>query len=370
MCFTVCNLPVMGVRIMCVILAIIRYFIPNRTSCPKHDTFLHPIVILGRGCSRELPLGTGSRRPGERSGVYGRQITDINLDGVLGTRLVEEQLSAFLEFEPKEMRSIFGRLVTLRDMARRVSNVGSENVRQNNPEYSYGHVMDPSPKLLWHKSRSVERGLLQHPVPCALSTFNETDSDQCLQEVVGRGNEPRNICHMSDRCLEGMSAPRQQGYILTHQVLYWQMLQMHDCVRNVSESLQVSLCSNVLRDAERIAMPDFLGHIGISSWNKKFDSANDKRFFLVAVGLCGMWGFRDFHRFDWLETILSWQQPSGCFNDRAKWHCVDDLKPDPPLRVERREKVLKDGCLSHKTTVALLAITANIRFEAEQNASN
>ncbi|GFR21723.1 UPF0764 protein C16orf89-like protein [Trichonephila clavata] len=50
-----------------------------------------------------------------------------------------------------------------------------------------GHVMDPSPKLLWHKSRSVDRGLLQHPVPCALSIFNETDSDQCLQELVGRG---------------------------------------------------------------------------------------------------------------------------------------------------------------------------------------
>ncbi|PRD27714.1 UNVERIFIED_CONTAM: UPF0764 protein C16orf89-like protein [Trichonephila clavipes] len=265
-----------------------------------------------------------------------------------------KQLSAFLEFESKEMRSIFGRLVTLRDMARRVSNVGSENVRQNDPEYSYaiGHVMDPSPKLLWHKSRSVDRGLLQHPVPCALSTFNETDSDQCLQEVVGRGTETRNLCHMSDRCLEGMSARRQQGYILTHQVLYWQMLQMHDCVRNVSESLQVSLCSNVFRDAERIARVRF--------------PRTHRDLFMEQIGLCGMWGFRDFHRPDWLETILSWQQLLGCFNDRAKWHCMDDLKPDPLLRVKRREKVLKDGCLSHKTTVALLAITANIRFEAEQ----
>ncbi|GFR21714.1 UPF0764 protein C16orf89 homolog [Trichonephila clavata] len=174
----------------------------------------------------------------------------------------------------------------------------------------------------------------------------------CEIHTVVKRTEPRNLCHMSERCLEGMSAPRQRGYILTHQVLYWQMLQMHDCVRNVSESLQVSLCSNVLRDAEQIARARF--------------PRTHRDLFMEQIGLCGMWGFRDFYRFDWLETILSWQQLSGCFNDRAKWHCLDDLKPDPPLRVKRREKVLKDGCLSHKTTVALLAITANIRFEAEQ----
>ncbi|GFS78813.1 UPF0764 protein C16orf89 [Nephila pilipes] len=286
------------------------------------------------------------------------RVMDINLDGVLGTRLVEEQLSAFLEFEPLEMKEIFSRLVTLRDKARHVSNMGSENVRRNDPDYSaaIGHVMEPSRKLLWHGSRSVDSSLVQHPVPCALSAFNETDSDQCLQEIVGRGSEPMSPCRMSDRCVEGMSAPRQQGYILTHQVLYWQMLQMHDCVKEVSDSLQISLCSNVLRDAERIAQA-------------RYPRAH-RDLFMEQIGLCGIWGFRDVHRSEWLNTILSWQQSSGCFNDRVKWHCVDDLRPDAAFRVKRKEKVLKDGCLSHKTTVALLAITANIRFEVEQNSSN
>ncbi|GBO22694.1 hypothetical protein AVEN_275683-1 [Araneus ventricosus] len=44
------------------------------------------------------------------------------------------------------------------------------------------------------------------------------------------------------------------------------------------------------------------------------------------VGLCGMWGFRDFHRSTWLDTILSWQQPSGCYKDRAKWHCIGEIR--------------------------------------------
>ncbi|KAF8770069.1 UPF0764 protein C16orf89 like protein [Argiope bruennichi] len=280
------------------------------------------------------------------------RIEDINLDAVLGIRLVEEQLTAFQEFEPREMNKIGGRLVELRDKARTIANEAAQLVRKNDPDYSssIGRVMDPSKRLLWQSSRPTDRSLIQAPVPCALSAFNETDSDHCLQQILGKGSELP--CQMSERCLETMSSPRQQGYILTHQVLYWQMLQMHDCVRDVSDALKVSLCSNVLRDAEKIADARF--------------PRTHRDLFMEQIGLCGMWGFRDFYRTTWFDTILSWQQPSGCYNDRAKWYCIDDLKPDVPERMKRREKILKGGCLSHKTAVALLAITASIRFEAEK----
>ncbi|CAL1293445.1 unnamed protein product [Larinioides sclopetarius] len=280
------------------------------------------------------------------------RIEDINLDAVLGIRLVEEQLTAFLEFEPREMSAISNRLVALRDKARIVADEATEIVRKNDPDYSstIGRVMDPSKRLLWQRSRPTDHSLVQAPVPCALSAFNETDSDDCLQQILGKGSE--RPCRMSERCLATMSSPRQQGYILTHQVLYWQMLQMHDCIREVSNALKTTLCSNVLRDAEKIADARF--------------PRTHKDLFMEQIGLCGMWGFRDFHRSTWLETILSWQRPSGCYNDRAKWRCIDDLKPDGPERQKRREKILRGGCLSHKTAVAILAITANIRFEAEK----
>ncbi|GIX94932.1 UPF0764 protein C16orf89 [Caerostris darwini] len=279
------------------------------------------------------------------------RIEDINLDAVLGTRLVEEHLSTLLEFEPRTVSAISGRLVALQDKARRISEVGSQNVRSNDPDYSeaVGRVMDPSKKPLWHPSRQTSPALVLKPLPCSQSAFNETNSDTCLQEVVG--TRSKRACRVSRRCTDVMSSPRQQGYILTHQVLYWQMLQMRDCVHDVPESLQMSLCSNVMRDAERIAHALY--------------PRTHRDLFMEQIGLCGLWGFRDFRRSEWLDTILSWQQPSGCFNDRAKWQCVDDLRPDPPGREKRREKVLPDGCLSHKTTVALLAIAVNIRFEAE-----
>ncbi|GBN93140.1 hypothetical protein AVEN_15128-1 [Araneus ventricosus] len=99
------------------------------------------------------------------------KIEDINLDAVLGIRLVEEQLTAFLEFETREMSAISGRL----------------NLSCEFSLVAIGRVMDPSKRLLWQRSRPTDRSLVQAPVPCALSAFNETDSDQCLQQILGKG---------------------------------------------------------------------------------------------------------------------------------------------------------------------------------------
>ncbi|GFR21724.1 hypothetical protein TNCT_135921 [Trichonephila clavata] len=59
----------------------------NHTSSSKHDTSMRPSVILGSGCPRNLPLGTGPRRSGERSGVYGKQDYGYQLRWSLGNKI-------------------------------------------------------------------------------------------------------------------------------------------------------------------------------------------------------------------------------------------------------------------------------------------
>ena len=38
---------------------------------------------------------------------------------------------------------------------------------------------------------------------------------------------------------------------------------------------------------------------------------------LISGLLCGLLGYKDFYRQDWLDEILTWQDESGCFkNDK------------------------------------------------------
>ncbi|CAL1294655.1 unnamed protein product [Larinioides sclopetarius] len=86
----------------------------------------------------------------------------------------------------------------------------------------------------------------------------------------------------------------------------------------------------------------------------------------LEVGLCGIWGYKDFNKPEWLQKILEWQEPSGCYASSESYKCFDAPAPTNHVRVKRSEKLLSDGCLSHETGVALLALAANVRFEAEK----
>ncbi|KAG8188860.1 hypothetical protein JTE90_018266 [Oedothorax gibbosus] len=281
-------------------------------------------------------------------------IGDINLDAVLGTRLVEEQLTSYFDLEADVMpHDIYNRIVALRDKARFISNEGMSQVAKNDPQYfqALGQVMAPSVRPVWYPSQRLSSEAVIVPLPCSRSAFNETDSDTCLQEIVGTERQ-KNTCMLSSRCVQKMTSPGQRDYMLTHQVLYWQLVEMRGCRESIPHRIRTNLCSNVMRDAKRIAEAQF--------------PRNHRDLFMEQVGLCGMWGFRDFYKDQWVDTFLSWQQESGCYNDRAKWHCADNLTKDVQPRMKRREKIHKDGCLSHKTAVALLAMAVSIRFELEK----
>ncbi|GFY70228.1 UPF0764 protein C16orf89 homolog [Trichonephila inaurata madagascariensis] len=232
------------------------------------------------------------------------QVSELNLDGVFCIRRVEEQLQAFLKHEPQVFRRIHSQILVLVDKARRLADKGILSIEKKEPEY-------------------------------ASSVSNNS-----------------NPCYISAWCVEDKSKPRQRDYILTHQVLFWQLAEMWQCIRQVPETIRDRLCSNVLRDAEmteRMSFPTPFADL-----------------FLEQIGLCGLWGYKDFNKPEFLRKVLEWQQPSGCYTGSSYFRCLDVSTSEMPRRVKRTEKILSDGCLAHKTGVALLALTANVRFEAEK----
>ncbi|CAF5024376.1 unnamed protein product, partial [Rotaria magnacalcarata] len=71
--------------------------------------------------------------------------------------------------------------------------------------------------------------------------------------------------------------------------------------------------------------------------------------FLEQLLLCSIIGYEDFLRFDWLDMILSWQEPKyGCFSSASE-------TAEPNLRIKRHlliEQEMDHGCLSHKSGLA------------------
>ncbi|XP_035219961.1 UPF0764 protein C16orf89 homolog [Stegodyphus dumicola] len=285
-------------------------------------------------------------------------VSEINLDGAFGCRLIEEQLRAFLDFSPKIFRIqgeyFRSEVELLQKKAEDVADRAVNHVRLNDPHYYFttGGLLKKSEKLIWYQSRITNSALKEDPLPCNSSIFNESESDFCLKEVT----ESRPFhCKISPRCLHMMTTPGHSGYYITHQVLYLEILEKKNCLDNKTiqllEPIQTKFCTNIMRDAEEISKNNFpLSHQDL---------------FMEQIGLCGLWGFKDFYKRKWVENILEWQSLSGCYDRQARWFCSDN-HTQTKLRFKRREQLLKDGCFSHKTAVALLALSVIIRFNAEE----
>ncbi|CAL1294660.1 unnamed protein product [Larinioides sclopetarius] len=71
-----------------------------------------------------------------------------------------------------------------------------------------------------------------------------------------------------------------------------------------------------------------------------------------------------------LERALQYMNETVSAINLDAVFCIRRLEDAPAptnhVRVKRSEKLLSDGCLSHETGVALLALAANVRFEAEK----
>ncbi|XP_014661654.1 PREDICTED: UPF0764 protein C16orf89 homolog isoform X1 [Priapulus caudatus] len=162
-----------------------------------------------------------------------------------------------------------------------------------------------------------------------------------------------------------MTSPGYKLYSLTHEVFYLEIGEQYGCMsgmevlarahnRNTVDGLHRRFCADVYRDAVRIY--------------KQGAPDGTQDLFMEQAALCGMLGFRDFARPEWLDGILSWQHRSGCYKIQDYSHIFEDYLTKEVAaanRVKREEAVLAGYCLAHKTTVAAGALSQHIRYLLE-----
>ncbi|XP_069999015.1 UPF0764 protein C16orf89 homolog isoform X1 [Penaeus vannamei] len=320
---------------------------------------------------------------------YRGHTAQMNLDAVIGTRIAEAQFQLVSDAlqdqlstrKSEAMQDTLASLLDLRDLASQVNTEAEPVVMTSEPEY-YAQLGKILAKGFWevplvtrHVNASARRDT-QDPV--SRRVLDETEqllefqSDKCLAEELGtscrrRGESRRSAeecerCSITEECWSRMTRPGYSGYSLTHQAFYILIgLQagcgeaVHLLTRRTTDGGSVRelldrICADVLTEAEVIAQATFPQY--------------RRDLFMEQGALCGIAGYRDFFRRNWLEEVLSWQREPGCFGDSevyTQWHSLPTPSP-VHARVRREERAMSSRCLAHQSAVGLGYLSLCVRF--------
>lgn len=293
----------------------------------------------------------------------------VNLDSTIGTRMVADQLRVLLRKEMNGTSPLIWlpeyrqKIIDLEELAKDVSDKSILYIALGDTPYykKVGILLWPRFWEINHRTRSLDMSL-HVPFIVEDKGFNEMESDNCIAEILGSMPGATRTCDISDKCWLQMTAPGCVGYSLSHEVFYLQIGQQFGCSREMNEKvkkfrqpsvdkLTESFCVNMLVEAKSFSAKGFL------------PVSND--LFMEHAALCGMQGYYQLFTMEWLEHILSWQSPNGCY----KGWPLEYIKV-PSRRVKREEKVLDDGCMCHRTTVASAALVQYVRYLSEALAAS
>ncbi|XP_004604413.1 UPF0764 protein C16orf89 homolog [Sorex araneus] len=281
-----------------------------------------------------------------------RRLREVNLDGVLGFRVLEVQLGGVREQWARDpgMRPLGLRAEKLAEELAGLLQGATRYLEQSDAQY----LREFRPTLLpgfWRLPRvwTLTNASLAYPTLEKQDSFSEEQSDACLAQLLGTGVDSSQPCALSDACASLMTRPGCTGYALSHQLLFFLMARMMGCTAGLfgqSQHYMNRFCANMLLINRRVEAG---GYPPIA-----------RDIFCENIMFCGISGFLDFYRPGWLETILSWQQaPEGCFGRAGEGAAASPHSPagrHSLRRVKRRDKQFTDGCSSHNTAVAVSAL--------------
>ncbi|KAL8577354.1 hypothetical protein ACOMHN_044859 [Nucella lapillus] len=302
---------------------------------------------------------------------FRRQYDKINLDAVIGTRIVEGSLKVLLSNLQRKQgtnllpAAIVANIRDIYDVAKRTSDDAMPHVDKSQPLY-YQRIGPAIQEGLWELNYT-RRQLPGSAVLWSYSpeeAMSEAESDDCLTELFGTSGKTREKCVISDKCWRRMITLGYSRYSLSHQIFYLQIAEQSGCLPEVLwrivqheqwslRHLQDTFCANMLREALAIARADYPGP--------------QQDLFMEQAALCGLYGYWEFFRAPWLDVTLGWQdRVQGCYS-WAGW---------PTLRIgegrrqhhvtKREERRLDNGCLCHRTTVAAGSLVQYVRYLVEE----
>ncbi|GFO31338.1 upf0764 protein c16orf89 homolog [Plakobranchus ocellatus] len=338
------------------------------------ESLLEPMSPPATNSTMDLLLRTFDGL-GKALQFFKSEFRHVNLDAVIGTRIVQSSLDVLLRrlanfnLLDDVPPYVINHIRKLRDEAGEVSDLATPYIMMNEPQY-YGHIgpiLSENRFALDYDNRDINEDA---PVweYNRVEVMEESFSDDCLAELFG--TKTGKTCDISRNCWKAMTGLGYNRYSLSHEIFYLELAETSGCrsemqwyiLQEQQGSLQVlhdTFCANMLAEANLIADNNFPAEV--------------RDVFMEQAALCGMLGYRQFFTSDWLVKILSWQdQTNGCYR-WAGWPEKSDEDAVSKLVVprsngrlaKREEKRIAEGCLCHRTSVAASALSQYVRFILE-----
>ncbi|XP_055098385.1 UPF0764 protein C16orf89 homolog isoform X4 [Symphalangus syndactylus] len=269
----------------------------------------------------------------ERATVFlERRLPEINLDGMVGVRVLEEQLKSVQEKWAQEplLQPLALRVGTLGEKLEAAIQRSLLYLKLSDPKYlrEFQLTLQPGFWKLPHAWIHTDASLV-YPTFEPQDSFSEERSDACLVQLLGTRMDSSEPCGLSDLCRSLMTKPGCSGYCLSHQLLFFLWARMRGCTQGPFQQSQdyINLfCANMM-DLNRRA--EAIGYAYPTRDIFMENNAEDEE----------------------LPKAIQFQQ-----------HFL--------RRVKRREKQFSDGCSSHNTATAVAALGGFLYILAEHPPAN
>ncbi|CAF1450153.1 unnamed protein product [Adineta steineri] len=262
---------------------------------------------------------------------FSTHIDQVNLDAGIGPRIAADQLRPYTMC--KHCKSI----KNLVDLSEHVTWKIIQSVRYRQPDYFQQVsflVMPGTFSTIVPFEQQRDKYKIHIENKCSSSPFIEKYSDQCLHALIN------TKCNHTESCTKLMSDPYACRYSLTHQILYSIIVKQSLCYQQrLSSFNEHRLILKMLDETHKIANRNFL--------------ESDRDLFMEQIAFGGLVGWSDFFQNkNWFDSIINWQHPiQGCYGNDTSHH-----------RNKREEMQMLHQCLSHRTSVAIAALSQILRY--------
>lgn len=316
---------------------------------------------------------------------FSEDYSSINVDGLFGLRLGQGQLREAVRecrersCDPellKNLTSLDERLGTTCDSA-------LPYVEATDPAYYNRFIktinkpyITPYTSTLFEEKDDVEVG--------TNTRYDEELGDVCFSRLMGtylENDKPLPVCNTTFDCWDYMTTENTAGYVITHQLLYFIIIDHVGCRESVEDfikkgkvqEIQEDLCNKIYAESKILE-------------NKGQVRTHRHDLFLEQTVLCGPLGFENFMRSDWMKMVLTWpDKKDGCFKLNLIEQIIDmqrEKDAEAGLEVQRRnrfqdetvsnsrltmrkllrEKQMRDGCLSHTSGLGFGVLCTYLRY--------
>ncbi|XP_041605760.1 UPF0764 protein C16orf89 homolog isoform X2 [Vulpes lagopus] len=290
-----------------------------------------------------------------------KRLSEINLDGVVGFRVLEVQLKGVQEkwAQDPQLQQLSLRVAKLVEKLAPLLHRSIFYLKLSDPKYlrEFQPTIQPGFWKLPRAWTSTDASMV-YPTFEPQDSFSEELSDSCLVQLLGTGTDSNQPCQVSDFCRTLMTKPGYSGYGLSHQLLFFLLARM-GCTEGLfrqSQHYMNLFCANMMDLNWRA---EAIGY-----------AYSTRDIFMENIMFCGISGFLDFYKLRWLEAILNWQKSQeGCFGKPAAEN--EELSKTIQhqqhvlRRMKRREKQFTDSCSSHNTAMAVAALGGFLYVLAE-----